>query len=836
MASKKTIGELVYKIVGDGKGLGVALAKSEKQLKKFNKSFGVSNKKSIATLAGLGVSVAGVGILLASATKKAIAFEATIADLKTLIGDDAAGVKKLEKGIKKLSRTMPKSGEELGSAAYNILSAGITDATEALEVLEQSGKLAVAGLGSTTDAVNLVTSAINAFEIDASDSASTANILFTTVKMGKTTVAELAQSFGNVAAAAKGANVSFEETQAATAALTVVGFRTATAQDRLRALFDEMTRSSGKLNDSYDLLGQGSIATAVKTDGFKTVLDELLGSVNGDTVAFKNMFSSVEAGGAALALVTGASDVYNESLEQMTGNTDLLTSAFSEQADTTESRLIKVQNEMNLLLIALGDKILPTLNEALKDISETMDLFVGGGEAVEAYNDTIKKLDNQINELNEEYEKINEGTSDFTNGQVAAAKSAVENTKAIARQQKMVDLLNEAYGMGSKKNEALVKISKEYGDVIEGLVVLNDQAYVSSENLDTAYEKQLNLLSGLKTATQLQDKEALAPFIKRAEKAVISEKNLATSIKEEEEARKASQKATEEARKTLEGFQGKMVDLVESSRALSAELKENLVESLKKFGTDIIGNVGESQKQLATIVINAEEKKKSLLEQLANEEDADRRASLQKELDEQEAVLQARVGFEERQAKTIEDIRQRLAEAGIDVELGGLDDVMTLDEQVAEQRRIMDLDEFSRFEEQQTAKLLRLADDFLNERDIIVKKIELQKGYEQELTDFLVDTNVVRTEALDTWAESAINSYGRVANELKSLLSLQSRLGSVTSPPFSASEVSGASSSGSSSVDNSKTINANNTFNVTTNDEADLSALSKELGFELSSL
>jgi len=61
-----------------------------------------------------------------------------------------------------ISTRVPKSVEELTSALYDVRSAGIT-AENAMSVLEQSARLATAGLGTTKEAVNLMTSAFNTF-------------------------------------------------------------------------------------------------------------------------------------------------------------------------------------------------------------------------------------------------------------------------------------------------------------------------------------------------------------------------------------------------------------------------------------------------------------------------------------------------------------------------------------------------------------------------------------------------------------------------------------------------------------------------------------------------
>ena len=181
MAGKQTVGELVYKLSGDIRELESKLSRVESQLKSTGNSFHGLSLKSIAAFTGIGVSVASVGSALVNSIQKAAAFETTIGNLKTLIGGDAAGIETMKNGILELSKSIPRSAEELGSAAYDILSAGVSDASDALAVLESSGKLAVAGLGSTKEAVDLVTSAMNAFKIPASEADAIANTVFSTV-------------------------------------------------------------------------------------------------------------------------------------------------------------------------------------------------------------------------------------------------------------------------------------------------------------------------------------------------------------------------------------------------------------------------------------------------------------------------------------------------------------------------------------------------------------------------------------------------------------------------------------------------------------------------------
>ena len=189
----------------------------------------LASKRAATAIAALGV------IMTKTAIQNAVRFEQSLANINTLYDDGGASVKKLGEGIKKLLKEVPKSPEDLGASAYAIVSAGINDASEALEVLEASGKLAVAGLGETAEATDIVTSAINSFGIDANQANSVANSFFLAVKNGKTTVSELARGFGQVAPLANSLGVSFEELISTTAAMTTSGLKASIAYTQVRA-------------------------------------------------------------------------------------------------------------------------------------------------------------------------------------------------------------------------------------------------------------------------------------------------------------------------------------------------------------------------------------------------------------------------------------------------------------------------------------------------------------------------------------------------------------------------------------------------------------------------
>lgn len=906
MASKQTVGELVYKLSGDIKELEGKLEQVEKKLKSTGKSFHGLSLKSIAAFTGIGISIASVGKVLIGSIQKAAEFESTISDLRTLIGDDAAGVQKMSDGIRELTRIVPKTAEELGSAAYDVLSAGITDASDALEVLKSSGKLAVAGLGNTKEAVGLVTSAMNAFKIPAEDADQVANTFFSTVRAGKTTVVELASSFGNAAAGAVGAGVTFNELQAATAALTVVGFGTATAQDRLRALFDELTRSSGKLSTAIKKVGISDVGTTIKSDGFKSILDKLFESTGNNEVAFKNMFSSVEAGGAALQLVTGASDDYNDTLEAMLTSTGDLDIAFTTQADTVNNKYILAQSALNDLMRELATQVLPTVNAALTAFLDLLNEFRIGQKIVSDTKDELVRLTARSNILEKTLELAKKGQSEFSESMVQTAIDANEQQGSLALLKERYDLLGVALNGTAVERRSAKKELKVLNDEMREWQanIRKTGGHLRGEATQTEFYKQTqqNLAKVIENVTleYEKNKQSLDAVLEPSRKLAGQ---LETTTEENESAEdstfdytsalKEQEKAVQDAAKQLTDFQGKMVGFVQQSQQVREALEKNLTESFKKFGDSLSETLNETSTQLAGIVVDAQSSIEELQNQITTgvaafektlatvtdgarrqelqaDEDA-RKAKLEAEIAEQQKILDTRVGFEERQAEKIAEIRKKLGRAGftstqIDT-IAGLNDVQILEEQIAEKKRFDALDEFAQFEELQFKKLDQLTTDFLTEVTLTEGKIRKQKDLESDLTTFLQETNDVRIAQVDSWAEATMAKYNEVAESLRSLLSLQTTVSGVLSnsqpqfhdgghvgaaggqvhageyviPSSMVSRMSGLVSSlerarQGGSISNSKTVNAPITMNNSLESPMDMRTIGREIAFEMRAL
>lgn len=281
-----------------------------------------------------------------------------------------------------------------------------------------------------------------------------------------------------------------------------------------------------------------------------------------------------------------------------------------------------------------------------------------------------------------------------------------------------------------------------------------------------------------------ESKQIYAQASAEIDKTTQAKDNLNKITTREIDATDKSSKATEKATSKLDEFNKTLVDTITKSKETSKELDENLSKSFKDFSDKIAENVTETRDKLAEIVVQAEAKKKELQDKiLKGQGNGTDVTADQAELKKVQATLDARVGYEDRASKQIEIIRNKIKDAGLDPTL--LNDSLinsqkSFEETLKAQKETALQDEFTQFENAQNNKLLKLTESFITETLLIKTKVDQQKAFETDLTTFITSENVKRTKDVELFASQSIAKYGQMASSLRSLISLQSQLGSVS--------------------------------------------------------
>jgi len=213
MASKKvdvTIG-IKNKTVAGLKTVKAGIKRFSQSVTRSMRSMGISFRR---------VATVGVASFIAL-IKYGNAFRASMAEVKTMLGDDKSALPELTRQVRELSGAFGLAKKTLADGLYQALSAGVP-ASNAIEFLTVASKAAVGGVTDVKTAVDGLTSVMNAYGIEAARVSDVSDILFTVVKEGKINFEELSQNIGNIAPFAKVARVGIEDLSAMIATLVKV--------------------------------------------------------------------------------------------------------------------------------------------------------------------------------------------------------------------------------------------------------------------------------------------------------------------------------------------------------------------------------------------------------------------------------------------------------------------------------------------------------------------------------------------------------------------------------------------------------------------------------------
>lgn len=326
-----------------GKGLGLALVRTLTKV----------------------VAAAGIGKMLQSAFTGGTAFESAMAKVGTIADTTKVPLESLSSQVLQVSGDMHIGANEIAEAAYQAISAG-QDTGNAVAFAGQASMLAKAGFTSSASAVDILTTALNAYGKGADEAGHVSDVLLTTQNLGKTSVDELAGSMGRVIPLAAAYNVSLENLSSGLAIMTANGIATAEASTYTKSMLNE-------LGDTGSAVGKilqqqtGKSFAELNADGksLGDVLQVLYGSVGGNATKFAGLWSSVEAGTGALSLASSGADKFNGVLQQMQADSGATQTAYDTMTDTMAYKLDGVKTNAQNLGTALFDAVSGRLGEAV---------------------------------------------------------------------------------------------------------------------------------------------------------------------------------------------------------------------------------------------------------------------------------------------------------------------------------------------------------------------------------------------------------------------------------------------------------------------------------------
>ena len=327
---------------------------------------------------------------LAVAVNESGKFGDSFKEITTLIDETGGSVDQFRTDILAYSRDSTKSIEDIEAAIYTAISAG-TDYKNSLDLLDDSEKLSIATKSGLESATKLLASTLNAYGESTDQATKYSDILFQTVKNGQTTFPELSSSLASVLNIAANSGVPFETLAAAIAAVTATGAPTSQAITSIQSALSNIIKPSTQAKKLAEELGIEFNATALKTEGFESILWKVYDATGGSAEKMAILFGDVNGLSSAMTLGADASGKFKDSLQAMADSAGATETAYKKMVENFKEINQNLANNVKATFIQVGLELQTNYGDIVKAISETFK-SVGVSIDAGAFDEVFKAL------------------------------------------------------------------------------------------------------------------------------------------------------------------------------------------------------------------------------------------------------------------------------------------------------------------------------------------------------------------------------------------------------------------------------------------------------------
>lgn len=669
------------------KPLGEELKRSEERAKRGAGAFTRFTKSvlNILTVRAVIGTLGAISSAFRQSAEAAKEFQLAIAEIQTIAGPLNQTNQQITDGVLRISAALGSDAVETARGLYQVLSNQVVDAAQSFQFLEQAQKLAITTVATTGEAVDALSSVMNAYSLDAGAAARVSDTLFEAVNVGRFTLDEIANIIGRVTPLTAEMGITWEETAAAIATMTQSGVRADTAITQLRAITTKLLKPTEALQEVYRKWGVEDGPAAIRTfGGLQGVIKKITQETGGSNAELAKFFNEVRGLAGVLGLNVDNGERFAETLAQIENSAGRAQEAFEGFQATPVQQLVIETEKFNAALIQLGTALIPVrtalagvgqefvtnlakgldvilnisnraglinsaidqgLEQAFKDIADARKDFTALDQA--EYKKQTTAARQAAAEINKEWSRIFQRASGFAQGATNVFKDYFKNIGDLYKDElknvdKFLSDLNKR--VQDAKNE--VKDDEQAIDDLkfeQDLQKYGDAATQQKKILERAYEEYWNARDKIskQNLTEEEKNEARSGFkraqelFKRAEGVGAFEgfnRDAAQGqIDALEGARDASEKfaksqlelkdAAEGVRERLGKSYGEVKELIEEGTKKAQELNDAVLKGDKQAEQELTKDLQGIQNRLKDLKITAQDA--NILKQLSDDSNAD---------------------------------------------------------------------------------------------------------------------------------------------------------------------------------------------------------------------
>lgn len=299
------------------------------------------------------------------AIKAGTDFEYGMAQVQAISGATGEGLELLTAKAKEVGETTQWSASQAAEGLQYLSMAG-WDTQSMLDGLTPIVNLATASTENLGTVSDIVSDALTAFGLSASDTAEFCDVLAATMSSSNTNVAMLGETFQYAAPLAGALGFSIQDVATAAGLMANAGIKASVSGTALRTLFANMGE---EIKITSDAFGEMTVS-AINQDGTMRSLNDIIVDLRKGFAQMTEVEKAANAeaisgktGMAGLLAVMNATDKeFNSLRSSIEGSTGATQRMADIMGDTTQGKVYSFQSKLEALGIQLADNLLPHVN------------------------------------------------------------------------------------------------------------------------------------------------------------------------------------------------------------------------------------------------------------------------------------------------------------------------------------------------------------------------------------------------------------------------------------------------------------------------------------------
>lgn len=367
----------------------------------LSKLSGVASGAIKATTAALGAAATAVAGIGTAAIKVGSDFEAGMSKVQAISGASGTEMEQLSEKAKEMGAKTKFSATESAEAFQYMAMAGWKTA-DMLDGIEGIMNLAAASGEDLATTSDIVTDALTAFGLSASDATHFSDVLAQASSNSNTNVGMMGETFKYVAPVAGALGFSIEDCATAIGLMANSGIKASQAGTALRSILSRMANPTDAVSTAMDKMGLSLTNSDGSMKSLKEVMSDLRTGFAGLTEAEKTQMAATLGGQEAMSgllAIVNASDEDYQKLEEAIYNAD---GAAEKMADTMNDNLPGVitlcKSAMESVGIALYEEVQEPMKDTVKVVTGMLE-DMNEAMAENGFDGLIEAFGNSLAEL-----------------------------------------------------------------------------------------------------------------------------------------------------------------------------------------------------------------------------------------------------------------------------------------------------------------------------------------------------------------------------------------------------------------------------------------------------